>query len=118
MGHHSGGSLFGGYRGRLGWSRRSSFDGECGQIRTLARERPEVPGEAILKMGTWNGAEGLSLADRIGTVEAGKEASLAVVRLAGGAHRDSYARLFKSTSEVVATVIAGKLVAGRVACVA
>ena len=88
------------------------------ELQYIARTQTEVPGEAILKMGTWNGAEGLSLADRIGTVEAGKEASLAVVRLAGGAHRDSYARLFNSTSEVVATVIAGKLVAGRVACIA
>ena len=88
------------------------------ELQHIAQTHAEVPGEAILKMGTWNGAEGLSLADRIGTVEAGKEASLAVVRLAGGAHRDSYARLFNSTSEVVATVIAGKLVAGRVACVA
>ena len=63
-------------------------------------------------MGTWNGAEGLSLADRIGTVEVGKEASLALVRLADSTHRDPYARLYDSTSEVFATVIAGNLVAG------
>ena len=69
-------------------------------------------------MGTWNGAEALSLADRIGTVEAGKEASLVVVRLADGAHRDPYARLYDSTSEVVSTVIAGKLVAGRLTIIA
>ena len=82
------------------------------ELQHIAQTHAEVPGEAILEMGTLNGAEGLSLADRIGTIEAGKEASLAVVRFTDVAHRNSYARLFDSTSEVIATIIAGNLVGG------
>ena len=83
------------------------------EMQHIAQTHPAVSGEAILQMGTLAGACGLGLADRIGTLKSGKEASLAVIRLAGGAHRDSYARLLDRKSEVVATIIAGNLVAGN-----
>ncbi len=83
------------------------------EMQHIAQTHPAVSGETILQMGTLAGACGLGLADRIGTLKSGKEASLAVIRLADDPHRDPHARLLDRKSEVVATIIAGNLVAGN-----
>ncbi|MDG2410139.1 MAG: amidohydrolase family protein [Pirellulales bacterium] len=83
------------------------------EMQHIAQTHPAVSGEAILQMGTLAGTCGLGLADRIGTLEAGKEASLAVIRLTEDRRHDPHARLLDRKSEVVATIIAGNLVAGN-----
>ena len=83
-----------------------------GEMRHVAATFPELSGETVLQMGTLAGAVGLRLADQLGTIEAGKEASLAVIRLTEDRGIDPYARLFHRNSAVVATLIAGRLIAG------
>lgn len=83
------------------------------EMQRVAQTHPAVSGEAILQMGTLAGACGLGLADRIGTLESGKEASLAVIRLTEDRRLDPHTRLLDRKSEVVATIIAGNLVAGN-----
>ena len=80
----------------------------------IAKKHPDLKPESILQMGTLTGAHGLGLADRIGTLQTGKEASLAVVRLPQETRLAPYARLLHRKSEVVATFLSGQLVAGTV----
>jgi len=82
------------------------------ELQHVAATFPSVSGECLLRMGTQAGAEALGLANRLGTIEAGKEASLAVVRLADTSSNNPYRRLFDPASQVVATLLAGRQVAG------
>ncbi len=81
------------------------------ELQFLASRFDSLSGDTLLQMGTLAGANALGLSDRLGTLEAGKEASLAVVRLDEG--RDPYDRLFAASSRVAATLVAGHLAAGR-----
>jgi cytosine/adenosine deaminase-related metal-dependent hydrolase len=53
------------------------------ELRQIARTHPTVSSEQVLHMGTLAGAEALGLAERMGSITAGKKARLAVVRLHG-----------------------------------
>jgi cytosine/adenosine deaminase-related metal-dependent hydrolase len=65
------------------------------ELRHLHRQRPDVPGDVLLKMATLWGAEALGWADETGSLEAGKSADLVAVPLAPGGC-DPYERLFDS----------------------
>jgi len=82
------------------------------EMQFVAEHYPKVPGDSVLAMGTLAGAAALGLADRLGSIEPGKDASLAVVRLS---EKDAnpYRLLFDRRSEVVATLFRGALVAGE-----
>ena len=64
------------------------------ELRQIARTHPQVPPERILHLGTLAGAEALGLAERLGSITAGKKARLAVVRLHG--ERDPLAAILHS----------------------
>lgn len=81
------------------------------EMREVARRHANLPGEFILRMGTSGGARALACGDRVGTIEAGKEAHFAVVTLPGGSSNDPYELLFDSTSPVAATYLHGRRVA-------
>jgi cytosine/adenosine deaminase-related metal-dependent hydrolase len=51
------------------------------ELRHIAREHPAVPPEEVLNLGTLAGAKALGLADRLGSIAKGKEASLVVANL-------------------------------------
>jgi cytosine/adenosine deaminase-related metal-dependent hydrolase len=51
------------------------------EVAHLRQEHPGLPPAAALRIATWNGARALGLAGDLGTIEAGKCASLAVVGL-------------------------------------
>jgi cytosine/adenosine deaminase-related metal-dependent hydrolase len=48
------------------------------ELRHIAREHPAVPPEEVLNLGTLAGAKALGLAERLGSIAPGKEASLVV----------------------------------------
>jgi len=52
-----------------------------GELRHLVKQHPAVSPEQALHLGTLSGARALGLADRLGSIEPGKDASLAVARL-------------------------------------
>jgi aminodeoxyfutalosine deaminase len=51
------------------------------ELRHIVREHPAVPPEEILNLGTLAGAKALGLAERLGSIAPGKEASLVVAKL-------------------------------------
>jgi imidazolonepropionase-like amidohydrolase len=55
------------------------------ELRHIAREHPAVPPEEVLNLGTLAGAKALGLADRLGSIAPGKEASLVVADLENAA---------------------------------
>jgi len=57
------------------------------ELRHIVREHPAVPPEEILNLGTLAGAKALGLADRLGSIAPGKEASLVVAKLDNPADR-------------------------------
>ncbi|MDP7268594.1 MAG: amidohydrolase family protein [Pirellulales bacterium] len=80
------------------------------EMQFVAERYPKIPGDSVLAMGTLAGAAAIGLSDRLGSIEPGKDASLAVVRLSEkGAN--PYRLLFDGKSEVVATLFRGALVA-------
>ena len=81
------------------------------ELQFVASQFPEIDGQTVLRMGTLAGAMGLGLDDRLGTIEAGKEASFAIVQLTEAS--DPYERLFHPQSKVAATFVAGQLAAGE-----
>jgi 5-methylthioadenosine/S-adenosylhomocysteine deaminase len=73
-----------------------------------------LPGEALLRLATIDGARALGLDDRVGTLETGKEADLCAVSFAG-AHatpvHDPLAALFHAAraGDVILTAVAGEV---------
>jgi cytosine/adenosine deaminase-related metal-dependent hydrolase len=51
------------------------------ELRHIAQAHPAVSPETILRLGTLHGAEALGLAERLGSIAPGKEASLIVAKL-------------------------------------
>jgi cytosine/adenosine deaminase-related metal-dependent hydrolase len=97
-------------------------DGRCSnpdlsifaEMQFLAANYPRLTGDAILTMGTLAGARALGVAERMGTLEAGKEANLALVRLPeSGSGEDTYPLLFDSKCAVAGTLFCGVRVAGE-----
>jgi cytosine/adenosine deaminase-related metal-dependent hydrolase len=84
-------------------------DGRCSnpdlsiwhELQFLRGSIPESDADELLRMGTINGAIALGLEDRLGTIEPGKFAALAVVRLGRVGASAPYEELFHEDSEVV-----------------
>ena len=92
-------------------SRASSPDlSVLAELRQAARSHPELPPEAILRMGTLSGACALGLGDRVGSLRAGKQADLVAVSLPESASDDPYAFLHDPACRVVRVYKSGRLV--------
>ena len=84
-------------------------DGRCSnpdlsvwnELLFLSGRFPECDPEILLRMGTLNGARALGLETELGTLETGKTARAAIVRLGDVAAGDPYAALFHPDSRVV-----------------
>jgi cytosine/adenosine deaminase-related metal-dependent hydrolase len=79
-------------------------------LRFLAKHYPEVGGERILRLGTIDAARTLGRAEEIGSLEAGKVASFAVVALPDENSNDPYRLLLESETPVIETWIRGRMV--------
>jgi aminodeoxyfutalosine deaminase len=83
-------------------------DGRCSnpdlsvwnELLYLAARFPDSDRAMLLQMGTLNGARGLGLETELGTLEAGKAARAAIVRLGDTTAGDPYAGLFHPAARV------------------
>jgi cytosine/adenosine deaminase-related metal-dependent hydrolase len=57
------------------------------EMAALREEHPSLACATVVRMATWNGAQALGLAERLGTIDEGKLAELAVVALPEGCDR-------------------------------
>jgi cytosine/adenosine deaminase-related metal-dependent hydrolase len=69
------------------------------ELRHISHQFPQLAGEDILRMGTLHGAEALGLDAELGSLEAGKQARLAIAPLTGD-DADLYSRLLKAESRL------------------
>jgi len=89
-------------------SRASSPDlSILAEMRHVAQVFPAVSRATILELGTLGGARALGLDARIGTLEPGKRANLAIVALPEDAAADPYEMLLDAAGAVVGTWIDG-----------
>ncbi|MFH1267960.1 MAG: amidohydrolase family protein [Planctomycetota bacterium] len=92
-------------------SRASSPDlSVLAEMRFVARRHPSVGPDTVLRLGTINGARALGRDHRLGSLEVGKYADLAVVALPDRDAADPHELLFDSNLPVVATWYRGKRV--------
>jgi cytosine/adenosine deaminase-related metal-dependent hydrolase len=85
-------------------SRASSPDlSVLAEMRFLARRRPSISPDAILRLGTIFGARALGLDRRLGSLEPGKQADLAVIALPDHEAADPHELLFDSQLPVTET---------------
>ncbi|MGW8258323.1 MAG: amidohydrolase family protein, partial [Thermoguttaceae bacterium] len=92
-------------------SRASSPDLDLlAEIRLVARQYPDIPLPMVLQLGTLQGAMALGREKKIGTLEPGKYANLAVVPLPVDEPADPWKLLFDSDNPVSATWFRGKRV--------
>lgn len=77
------------------------------ELRYIAREFPELSPDEILRLGTQQGAAAMGW-PRLGTLEVGQRANLAVVELAEDDRRAPFDQLFDSTLPVVGLMIEGR----------
>ncbi len=91
-------------------------EARCAALLHRAADRSStlLPPAELLELCTLGGARALGLADRVGTLEAGKDADLCAVSFAGAHVRpvhDPLAALFHAArgSDVVLTVVAGRV---------
>jgi len=90
-------------------SRASSPDlSVLAEMRLVARRGPPVPPAELLRLGTLSAARALGLDAEAGSLEAGKWANLAVVRLPDRDAADPHELLFDSDAPVVATWFRGE----------
>ena len=73
------------------------------ELRFVARRFPELPGEAVLRLGTISAARALGEGGESGSLEIGKRADLAIVPLDDGPTHDPYELLFASNRAVAGT---------------
>ena len=78
------------------------------ELRFVGQQYPEVDPAVVLALATQGGAAALGLADRVGTLESGKQADLTVVELAGGGGDEPHSRLFGPDARVCQTWMAGR----------
>ena len=89
-------------------SRASSPDlSLLAEMRHVARAFPAMSRATILELGTLGGARALGLDSRIGTLEPGKWANLAVVALPEDAAADPHELILDAAGPVVATWVRG-----------
>ena len=77
------------------------------ELQFLASRHPECNDADLLRLGTINGAKALGLDDITGSLQPGKSAEVAVVRLNGN---DADGRLFQVDATIDRTIIAGRWV--------
>jgi cytosine/adenosine deaminase-related metal-dependent hydrolase len=77
------------------------------ELQTAARTHPHVAPDRILRMGTLDAAAALGCADEVGSLEPGKRADIALVRIRHPLPTDSYGALFDTDSAVCATMCGG-----------
>ncbi|HEV2970249.1 MAG TPA: amidohydrolase family protein [Pirellulales bacterium] len=82
------------------------------EMRFVANHHAISP-EQVVQMGTISGARALCRDDELGSVECGKLADLAVVRLPDAVIHDPYELLFDRRSFVETTIHQGRVVAGK-----
>jgi cytosine/adenosine deaminase-related metal-dependent hydrolase len=80
------------------------------EMRFVAEHHPELDGAVVLALGTIGGAAALGLADRIGTLEAGKQADFVVVQLDQSTVEDPHELVFAPSARVVQTWAGGHMV--------
>ncbi|MCC6125796.1 MAG: amidohydrolase family protein [Pirellulales bacterium] len=78
------------------------------EMRFAAKRHPRIGRERILRMGTLDAARALGRADEIGSLEAGKAATFAVVALPDETLGDPHRLLLESAGSVVQTWIRGR----------
>ena len=82
------------------------------EMKFVAQWHPELPGSTVLELGTIRGAAALGLAERLGTLEAGKQADFVVVAfgedLEGAKVHDSHDLLWAPSARVVQTWVRGQ----------
>ena len=93
------------------WSPSGSFnlreEAECAR-QVAERAGAALPGEALWRMATVNGAYALGLEDRFGAIKPGLRADLMLVRYAGG---DAWEAVLTATDEdILATWIDGRII--------
>ena len=76
------------------------------EMRYVAEHHPQISPERIVPMATIHAAQALGLDARVGTLETGKRADLAVVAL-GSESADPYQTLFDKQTRNVATYCRG-----------
>jgi aminodeoxyfutalosine deaminase len=74
------------------------------EARFAYRIHPDIPGDALLRMLTLNGAEALGWADTTGSLSAGKSADLVVLPLPDAEPADPHALLWESASQICAAL--------------
>jgi aminodeoxyfutalosine deaminase len=82
------------------------------EMRHVANHHSVAP-QKIVAMGTLDGARALGRDDELGSLERGKRADLAVIRLPDAPTRDPYELLFDRRSFVETTIRCGRVVAGK-----
>jgi cytosine/adenosine deaminase-related metal-dependent hydrolase len=92
-------------------SRASNPDLSLFEELRFAAARHSIAPEKLVALATLGGAKALSRQHEIGTIEPGKAADLAIVRLPN-IEADPYELLFDPRSSVIATVRSGELIAG------
>jgi cytosine/adenosine deaminase-related metal-dependent hydrolase len=88
-------------------------DGRCSnpdlsiwrELQYLRQSAPDCDAEELLRMGTLNGAMAIGLESRLGTIERGKSAAMAVIRLGRVGATDLYEELFHEDSQVVNLIV-------------
>jgi len=78
------------------------------EMRFVAEHHPQLARSAVLALGTVCGARALGSADRVGTLEAGKAADLAIVQLGDTTADDPHEMIFAPGARVVRTWVGGR----------
>jgi cytosine/adenosine deaminase-related metal-dependent hydrolase len=79
------------------------------EMRFVHSHYPDCPAETILKMATFNGAQALNWADRIGSIEPGKQADLIVIPLEN-CPSEPCIDLLRSSRQPIMTMIGSEIV--------
>lgn len=80
------------------------------EMRFLAATFPDVPPAEVLRMGTLSGAAALGRSDQCGSLEPGKAADLAAIRLDAADKLTPYEQVLHGVGDVLATIAAGRAV--------
>ncbi|HEY5311954.1 MAG TPA: amidohydrolase family protein, partial [Pirellulales bacterium] len=78
------------------------------ELRFAARRFAGIAPQQLVRMATLDGAAALGLDDRTGSLEAGKDANLACVRVQPGSSADPHEALLVGDEPVVATMFRGQ----------